>query len=981
MNNKPSSPWENIACKMARSDNAVEFTPVQQKALDIIARHSPEMLRGDRKLTMSDDDILAICLDLSQCSSAEKRERFNFVARSIEWGNRYLDWDIPLSPFFHSVNREKNLLQPNIYLNQHKAENLAVAFFQDLENRVPQTHEEYSAQILFSAIFFGGLLDSWYQAYLQSLKLGNIFQSGTWLWVEMKRHIKRKVNHSEHKRWVADPLTQLLIYRYLNNKATLPKNHSSISAWKVLRNLLHTLSLPGSDTPDSLSELRNWGIARNLHYLPGSSIGYATGNLTSTSLPIEPWLRIMTGKMVPVKKREIRESHQQKINAAEIIQNTDTSIAAQLALLEKARKLISVKDTQKEITAKKGRALLNSFIKEHQSEIAPALQLFIYWSIQLLSKRVSVAERRKSSALKVRSALRYWSEIGAPLIRGFGTDSPINLDPLDLEDIYAEIALRLENSPYSVGRLGQFHAYLEVFYRVPEIEWGDLIDEKGQIVTKVDANLICPSTYRAILESLGWNDAKRDRWQTLYIIATILGYRCGLRPGEIRALRLIDIQGITKFEVIVRNTRFKTTKSAAGVRRIPISALAPQEELSFILDFLKERKAEGNVFGDGHFMAHPTQKAGLLSDEDIFNPIREIIQKVTKDETLRFYHLRHSFLTLNNISLLLDERISQTGVFAFEHDQFSTAKRKQLKSDLMLSDGAAQKQQYILAMFAGHSNPRTSNKHYIHLSDWALAYLLRHPEYPIPVKHAAIQKITGLSRPRVFELLMSVKNTQQHLLVPFVESRAGKFAKTLSHPLMLKNKKGRKAAHKINSASVTPLPDWAEIISKQEEFGVNLNKLSRADWDLAARFYENFRSLDGRRRKTAIKIVNEALASYSTRWGGYVCGTYSSASKLVGFIQLCGVKKSNIYVLHHPRRNQTEEEYHPYSRQWCEALRMPQKQVTIGEYANTKGSANRGLITIKILNSNPDLVTRSRKPKSAHGFINALKIIKIAANQ
>jgi hypothetical protein len=244
---------------MARSENAVEFTPVQQKALDIIARHSPDMLRGDRELTMSDDDILAISQDLSRCSSTEKRERFNFIARGIEWGNRYLDWDIPLSPFFHSVNRENNLLQPNIYLNQHKAENLAVAFCQDLEKRVPESHEEYSAQILFSAIFFGGLLDiRWYQSYLQSLKQGNIYQSGSWLWVEMERHIKRKVTHSEHKRWVADPLTQLLIYRYLNNKSSLPEKHRSISAWKVLRNLLHTLPLPDSETPSSLSELRNW---------------------------------------------------------------------------------------------------------------------------------------------------------------------------------------------------------------------------------------------------------------------------------------------------------------------------------------------------------------------------------------------------------------------------------------------------------------------------------------------------------------------------------------------------------------------------------------------------------------------------------------------------------------------------------------------------------------------------------------------------
>jgi hypothetical protein len=62
---------------MARSEIPVEFTPAQQKSLEIISRYSPEMLQGEHGLTMSDEDILAICQDPSCCPSAKKREHRN----------------------------------------------------------------------------------------------------------------------------------------------------------------------------------------------------------------------------------------------------------------------------------------------------------------------------------------------------------------------------------------------------------------------------------------------------------------------------------------------------------------------------------------------------------------------------------------------------------------------------------------------------------------------------------------------------------------------------------------------------------------------------------------------------------------------------------------------------------------------------------------------------------------------------------------
>jgi hypothetical protein len=330
--------------------------------------------------------------------------------------------------------------------------------------------------------------------------------------------------------------------------------------------------------------------------------------------------------------------------------------------------------------------------------------------------------------------------------------------------------------------------------------------------------------------------------------------------------------------------------------------------------------------------------------------------------------------------MLLDPDIEYAGVSALEHKQFLPEKRQQLKTKLMGNDHAGQKQQYIQAMFAGHASPKTTHKHYIHLSDWLLGYTSRHPEISTNLSYKGMMELTGISRPHTFELIHKAKQSKIHNLTPFVVSGAKKMAKQLTHPLLKNSKPPRRTAlhqPKFN------FPDWAEIIKKygDQELGTDLklNNLASRDWELAAQIYEKVRQMDGRRRKTALRVIKHALDNYSDRWNGMTFTTYSSATNMVGLLKLCGIKNTHIMLIHHPPRGQEPKDTQTYAQKWREKTELPASQYFCGENSNKKNTSVRGCITIKVLASPPN--TKKRLPKGSLGLLVVLKIINLVTSQ
>jgi len=988
MIHRPAKIWFQATRRNLPETAGLEnFTPEETAVLQILHENFRTMYLGLEGVAHETETILTLAQDLSAgAKSAVKKERFDFLARGIDLGNRTLKWDVPLTPVYVATNREKSYLRPDNFSQTGKVATLIAAFARDLAQPIPGNESARLGQLLLSAILFGGLLEQrWLAPLITAIKTRQIYQAGTWLWLEMleqKPASKSSEDRKEdgpstvaHKRWVADYQTQLLIYRYLE-QAEDSARAKAPTPWQALADSLKRLDLLEEECPQSLSELRQWALARMKLLLPHSLVGYASGDLPSTCLPIGPWLRNMTDLAVPVSRPEQITERPAKIRVPTISDVTPTSEARQVELIKTLRKEISPRRAKIKLSARAIRRRLTKFRTAHGRHLSPTFQLLIHWGLQLLEERHSHREKRQRAALEPSSVLRYFDAVGEPLLRAGGMINPLKMEPQELEVFYEQAAERKSNNPYVIGRLAQFHGYLKTFFPVdlPEIEWSELLAGDG-LTARVDANLVSPRLYRLLLEALGWDAKRQTRRQQLQLLAVIFSYRCGLRPSELCALRLIDIQGITEFEILIRNSKYNTVKTNAGIRRLPMTALLSDQELAFGMEFLTQRRREGLLFGSALLFAHPAQKEGKISDEELFTPVRKLLRELSGDETLRLYALRHSFLSLLHLKLLVREDADYSGLAFLGDAEFSPKQRDRLKNFLMRHERHGRKYLYILSLLAGHNSPKTTCQHYIHLADWLLGYHLRHFANSIPLNAKQLTALTGYKRTRAFEL---VNKSDQHPLQQAVEARARNFAESLKHPLMAQAKT-MQAPKPGKVAATAALPPWDEALTNVAKLRTTAESefwpRTTADWDLAKNVYERIHALDGRCQKTAARVAQQALGSYSKRWGGIVVTTYEQMREMVGLLGQCGIPSNLASLTHHARRGQDLDEVNAVISKWAEQAGVPAQYFKAGENSNYRDGMKKGCVTLKILNGSPKIETSAHGPRMSRGFMFALRLV------
>ena len=966
----PGTIWQKTAAKM-NGDSTDGFTDPQKLALDVLNEYFQDLYQGIEGSSYPVNSILALSQQLSsKVTSSKKAECFNFVAAGFELGNLTLDWDVPLSPVYFSINREENYATCNKFQPTNNADDIVNAIAKDLETGLLDNNIVRCGQILVSAILFGGLMNrKLLQPFMVSLQNRHYYQSGKVFWVEMNIQPTDATKHDKPltHRLVPDHMTRLLIYRLLQGAEASGHKTEMLDPWICASTFLKQLNLPEASQPSSLKDLLNIAFSRHIRLLPHSVLGYARGDLPATSLPIESWLRCLTGRAIPVTRPIPQDQDKRPLRVRRIANNEKCNAARQLELMSVLLKKVRRPKTGK-ITLKQGKGILKKFRKEFKIELSPTFQLLIYWSERLLEKRTTQLERRNLSAIKVSSLYRYLSGIGADLLASSGKQNILSIDPGDLEIIYEETA---ERKPKEVFKLRQFHTFLSAYYNLPNLEWTEMIKNGGSAISCVSANIIDQKVYDLFLQSLGWEET-HDRWQTLRIISVILMFRCGLRPSETRAIRIIDIQGITRYEILVRKTNLNDTKSKAGVRRIPISDELTPDELIYLLKFLEIRKAEDHLFGGGLFLAHPTQKVGMLPDDKLFNPARRILKIITKDETIVLYHLRHSFLTWLNTQA----QLRHNDIYQLFKETFAVPDRdiSYLLSSTLKNEPWNRKLQYVQSMLIGHSTPLTTNRHYNHLLDITLGYHLVHPENCIPLNKTLMMTLTGSERSQAFEHLKT--HADQHPLQIAIDAVANKYTDLLQNQLELQSSKMKPQKQ---SPEYKKLPSFDEAILQMNRINNEYaGKLSAKDWAMAAQVYESVRDFDGRKIKSAIKSITYVQENYDKRWGGISFSSATKVNEFIKFIGNCRISKKQILIVHHARYRQNIHEKSRIMNKWSEDIKIDKKQFLSGEEAY-KGVRNNGIVTIKISN-NAIKKNELRSERMSKGIVHIFKYISSIIN-
>ena len=243
----------------------------------------------------------------------------------------------------------------------------------------------------------------------------------------------------------------------------------------------------------------------------------------------------------------------------------------------------------------------------------------------------------------------------------------------------------------------------------------------------VDADILTPAEYIRAKQLLQLHSTS-TRMARIRTLVLTLGFRCGLRRGEVQKIQLRDLSGVCEPELehpqlLVRPSAFGSVKTNAAIRRLPLSILLTEEELTELRYWTQQRLSEQVaprpmelLFSECH------QSHRMLSSLELFEPIQQAMQMASGTK-LRFHHLRHAFTTFTGLRLLESApgalmreewALDDEGKIVMPHwgKDFSAL------ADLASAGSATGKRLWLLGQWCGHATPGETLRSYSHLVDW-----------------------------------------------------------------------------------------------------------------------------------------------------------------------------------------------------------------------------------------------------------------------
>jgi integrase len=649
------------------------------------------------------------------------RIRHNHLVRRLDEIAGEHGIEIPNRDLMIVVRMDTPLMTPRSFAHKSVYEVIEADFWINLRSDeglkgMPRLKHD-AGRLVYSMIWFGGLhsqksLKSICGAITSGLQTAKRCRGGRQLyWVE-------STESSGYSRWFPDPVTLMLLHRFNREHGlkAFPANAPSLlagfvsrigsrkSAVSTDRNFVRSLM----DAASTVASLDIMGCAGFVQSAASVSVSMGPGS----------WIRLVTGLVPPrVRCNTPKYPSELTVNKASCplygpkngnAKDAIVSIFRALALDER-KKSASVKSAS--YKALKGLA--------ESSTLSPIVRMVASWCAL---SRLSV------TASSIR---RYLSEFAEPLIAELIDEEDLNdLDEDDWEGLYAELlkaSSSVQQRAYRSGVLRRFHHYLVTQHGLPDT-YIEGMSSNGQ----VDAEILTPAEFGRTLSML---DHEPDRrLSEARQVALILGYRCGLRRGEIRRLLLRDLQGLYEPALafptlIVRGNRFGATKTANANRVLQLWALLTDSELDLVRRWYRRRvleqpsiKRNQLVFCELH------QPDSLMPAGTLIDPIQDAMRSASGTPILRFHHLRHSCATFNSLRLMesypgelfpVEWACSDDGAVIMPHwgeDWYAVL----CGEDRYVP--AFEKLQYLTFMM-GHASPGQTIRTYTHLLDYAVGLM------------------------------------------------------------------------------------------------------------------------------------------------------------------------------------------------------------------------------------------------------------------
>ncbi len=842
-------------------------------ALDQIESRIPGAATGQLGLDFPERAISDAFESLHTITSPQKlRQQHNFLVKGLERGARELDWKVSIPSPMVTLPRKSPQVTTDSFSQLHSWDT-AVNSHDQLLPPISLHQDELktwlAGRFLFQLVREGALLNKeWLKQVPIAMVDGIAFEKDTAYLTLKKEHHAVKNNsrnkitqasvafndlpdnsleyeqQHQYRRLFLSPISQLLLLNYHQQCGrNWPVPDSAIECLLYYTQRL-SRELAKVKLPALLSIAKT---SASLELLPLFNY-YSSQEDSSLSLPPSVWHRFTNRQVVsfkPIKTAEEDET----LHTFNVFPDRDGAYPDQLKQLRKLQACLSVSLAKKTGKAKVIANIGSLLAKTEQNGVM--ITLLANWCIALIRKGGRVKSRLTISTIST-----YLSNIAKPLIIHEHMMGELEVTSVgEWEKLYETVLNASKSSASRIrtqNRLRDFHHYLTSAYAIPPIE----LEADQQQQHRVDVNIITPAEYCRAIEMIISSEQDRP-FKIMQILALILGYRLGLRRSECASLLIHDIAYLTdqtgiSGEVIVRANSFHSGKSYSATRRLPLWLLMP-EEREFLIDWVQERRNQAMTrTADKQLLfCRDGEGSSLLEDSMLFRPIQIALKTVSGDKSLRYHHLRHSFISFTLLRLLESKpnallestwSTDDNGHIAMPNEDVDLSKL----AGLPPQHRPSRKRLWLLALWAGHASPDETLSSYSHLLDWALGKLLSQ-RFDVPLtthQQLVLLKIPsktaltswrnrrGLQNPtRASDLLKHLQNQWcEFNISPLIKAPYKPYHAPIQNPLDTILKKSS------NFPAVTVIYQCLRLIEQLEHHGMTLEE---AIAQSAKRFFLN----------------------------------------------------------------------------------------------------------------------------------------------
>jgi integrase len=359
----------------------------------------------------------------------------------------------------------------------------------------------------------------------------------------------------------------------------------------------------------------------------------------------------------------------------------------------------------------------------------PALRLIANFGITL-----RLRTSRPGKGHSIRATANTILMLATCLGHDLESDDLAKLAPADRRKIYVEAinAQPARKRPDAVQAVREFDLFLVAKFA------GTLPIQRNSLPwfrkpPAFDPNIVTHSEYNSVLMHIEdrWPVTRSERRKRITILVVALAFRCMLRRGELRGLRIEDVLLLVENpfsgdpELHLRHRKEDPLKTLAAERRIPLQLLS-DDELRMLKDWLQARLSEGAKAKD-YFFAIPKEHMDRIP-RTLFDSLNKRLRKLTPyaagGKGIHLHHCRHAGGTWLFVGMLLADSLRRRQLFPGLKDSHDWMEQNGYRLwDLFCGNQLPSKRlPYVVAKVCGQASFDTTASSYINIFPWLVAH-------------------------------------------------------------------------------------------------------------------------------------------------------------------------------------------------------------------------------------------------------------------